>query len=68
VVYRRKTFSRFSAALLSPIFFHQESSAEIETNGSQTVQGLYGGCIKTFQPNSLNFWHVIKVVCGLALS
>jgi len=39
VVYRRKTFSSDFRFFCRPIFFHQESSAEIETNGSQMVQG-----------------------------
>jgi len=40
VVYRRKTFSSdFRQLFYRPMFFHQESSSDIETNGSQTVQG-----------------------------
>ncbi|XP_011068829.1 PREDICTED: uncharacterized protein LOC105154802 [Acromyrmex echinatior] len=40
------------------MFFHQENSAEIETNGSQTVQGpgYTVDAFKTSQPSSLNFW------------
>ena len=32
------------------------------------MSGLYGEYIKTSQPSSLNFWRVIKDVCGRALS
>jgi len=52
------------------MFFHQESSAKIETNGSQTVQGPGYTVDVSKLPNQtpLIFWRVIKDVCGLALS
>ena len=41
MVYRRKTWpSDFQRRFGRPIFYHQDSFAETETNGSQTVQGL----------------------------
>lgn len=56
VVYSRKK-SEFQRRFSRPIFYHQESFAEVRSR-------LYGGCFRTTQSSYVNLFQVIKDVCG----